>query len=46
MGHQPYCLGITDFGESGDIIDLYAKHKIDKDSIVEAAATACLKMLK
>ena len=46
MGHKPYCLGVTDFGESGDIIDLYSKHNIDTDSIIEAAATACLQLTR
>lgn len=31
-------LGVTRFGESGDIPDLYAKHGIDRASIVNAAA--------
>ena len=45
-GHRPYPLGITRFGESGDIIDLYAKHGIDADSIVRMAALACVEAAK
>ena len=41
-GHRPYPLGVTRFGESGDIIDLYAKHGIDAESIVRMAALACV----
>ena len=33
-------LGITRFGESGDIHDLYRKHGVDADSIVRAANRA------
>jgi pyruvate dehydrogenase E1 component len=33
-------LGVTRFGESGDIPDLYAKHRLDCDAIIEAARAA------
>ncbi|HOY76247.1 MAG TPA: transketolase [Hyphomonadaceae bacterium] len=33
-------LGVTRFGESGDLSDLYAKHQLDADSIIAASATA------
>ncbi|MFT3723074.1 MAG: transketolase [Hyphomonadaceae bacterium] len=33
-------LGVTRFGESGDIPDLYAKHRLDRDAIIEAATAA------
>jgi pyruvate dehydrogenase E1 component len=33
-------LGVTDFGESGDIEDLYEHFGIDTDAIIRAAADA------
>jgi pyruvate dehydrogenase E1 component len=41
-GHRPYPLGVTRFGESGDIPALYAKHRIDTDAILDMAALACV----
>jgi len=41
-GQRPYPLGVTNFGESGNIGALYAKHGIDKDAILDMAALACL----
>lgn len=41
-GHRPYPLGVTAFGESGDIGALYQKHGIDSDAILDMAALACL----
>ncbi len=41
-GHRPYPLGVTDFGESGDIPALYAKHRIDTDAMLDMAALACV----
>jgi pyruvate dehydrogenase E1 component len=31
------CLGVTEFGQSGDITDLYRHHGIDAESIIGAA---------
>jgi pyruvate dehydrogenase E1 component len=31
------CLGVTEFGQSGDIADLYRHHGIDAETIVGAA---------
>jgi pyruvate dehydrogenase E1 component len=31
------CLGVTEFGQSGDLADLYAHHEIDPETIVGAA---------
>lgn len=31
------CLGVTEFGQSGDIADLYRHHRIDAESIIGAA---------
>ncbi len=42
FGHRPYPLGVARFGESGDIPDLYRKHEIDSDAILDAAARACM----
>ena len=41
-GHRPYPLGTTRFGESGDIQDLYHKHGLDADAILDMAALACV----
>ncbi len=41
-GHRPYPLGVTAFGESGDVNSLYRKHAIDAEAILDMAALACL----
>ena len=41
-GLRPYPLGTTHFGESGDIPDLYKKHRLDADAILDMAALACV----
>lgn len=41
-GRRVYPLGVTGFGQSADIPDLYAHHGIDSAAIVDMAATACL----
>ncbi len=41
-GHRPYPLGVSSFGESGDVNALYRKHAIDSDAILDLAALACL----
>jgi pyruvate dehydrogenase E1 component len=41
-GHRPYPLGVSSFGESGDVNALYRKHAIDSDAILDMAALACL----
>ena len=35
-------LGVDRFGQSGDLVDLYRAVGIDEDSILDAAASACL----
>jgi len=40
--HRLYPLGTTSFGESGNIKDLYRKHRIDKEAILDIAALAFL----
>jgi pyruvate dehydrogenase E1 component len=39
-------LGVDRFGQSGDIPDLYRAHGIDTDAILNAAARACLTVLR
>jgi pyruvate dehydrogenase E1 component len=39
-------LGVDRFGQSGDIPDLYGAYGIDTDSILDAAASACLTALQ
>ena len=36
--HRIHALGVTEFGQSADIPDLYRTHGIDADAIVDAAA--------
>ena len=38
-------LGVESYGQSGDIPDLYKAAGIDDDSIIDAAASACLARL-
>jgi pyruvate dehydrogenase E1 component len=40
--HRIYPLGVDRFGQSGDIPDLYRTYGLDADSILDAAARACL----
>jgi pyruvate dehydrogenase E1 component len=39
-------LGVDRFGQSGDIPDLYRAYGIDSDAILDAAARACLSVLR
>ena len=41
-GHRIYPLGVDEFGQSGDLPDLYEHYGIDSDSILDAAARACI----
>lgn len=43
--HRAYPLGTTSFGESGNIKDLYRKHRIDKEAILDIAALAFLEQV-
>jgi pyruvate dehydrogenase E1 component len=38
-GHRVAALGVTHFGQSGDIPDLYRLHRIDTDAVLDAAAS-------
>ncbi len=40
--HRPSPLGVSTFGESGDVNSLYRKHAIDAEAILDMAALACL----
>ncbi len=40
--HRSYPLGVSTFGESGDVNSLYRKHAIDAEAILDMAALACL----
>jgi len=39
-GHRVHPLGVTSFGQSADLPDLYAHHGLDADAILDAAAGA------
>ena len=39
-------LGVEGYGQSGEVDDLYRVHRLDADSILDAAAAACLKRLR
>ncbi|HEY5607783.1 MAG TPA: 1-deoxy-D-xylulose-5-phosphate synthase N-terminal domain-containing protein [Alphaproteobacteria bacterium] len=41
-GHRIYPLGVDQFGQSGDIPDLYRAYGIDTDAILDACARAAL----
>ncbi|MDM7946806.1 MAG: transketolase [Oceanibaculum nanhaiense] len=41
-GRPVYALGVTKFGQSADLPDLYRVHGLDADAIIDAVATACL----
>lgn len=36
-GDQIHCLGVTEFGQSSDLTDAYALHRIDPGAIIDAA---------
>ncbi len=38
LGHRVSPLGVTSFGQVGDLTDLYRRYRLDADSIVEACA--------
>lgn len=41
-GHRVSPLGLTHFGQTGDLPDLYRTYRLDADAIVEAAAVSLL----
>jgi pyruvate dehydrogenase E1 component len=38
LGHKVESLGVNDFGQSGDSIDLYRQYRVDADAILDACA--------
>ena len=42
-GHRVEALGTTNFGQSGDIPDLYRAHRLDTNAILEASARLLLR---
>jgi len=45
-GHVVRPLGVEHFGQSGDLVDLFAKYRIDKAAILDAAAGALVERAK
>jgi len=41
-GQRVFPLGVSGFGQSGDVPDLYSAYRIDTDAIVDAAARLCV----
>ena len=41
-GHRVHPLGVADFGQSGDLPDIYRTYGLDTDAIIDAAARVCL----
>jgi pyruvate dehydrogenase E1 component len=41
-GHRVVPRGVTEFGQSGDIPDLYREYRLDTPAIIDAVARACL----
>ncbi len=40
--HRVLPLGVTRFGQSGDVQDLYSAYELDVDAILNAAARLCV----
>ena len=40
--HRVLPLGVTQFGQSGDVQDLYKAYELDADAILNAAARLCV----
>lgn len=45
-GHVVRPLGVEHFGQSGDLVDLFAKYRIDKTAILDACAGALVERAK
>ncbi len=41
-GHRVHPLGVADFGQSGDLPDIYRTYGLDTDAIIDAAARICV----
>ena len=44
-GRPIYPLGVAEFGQSGDIPDLYRRYRLDAEAIIDMAALACREAL-
>lgn len=42
LGRRLFALGVTSFGQSGDLPDLYQTYGIDAEAIMDAVAAACV----
>ena len=45
LGHRVHPLGVSAFGQSGDIPDLYNCYGLDSDKIINAVAKVCLQSI-
>jgi pyruvate dehydrogenase E1 component len=45
-GHRVHALGVDRFGQSADVADLFAVHRIDAEAILDACAEACLELAR
>ena len=43
-GHRVHALGVDRYGQSADVTDLFAVHRIDAEAILDACAAACLEI--
>ena len=43
-GHRTASLGIEEFGQTGDLPDLYRTYRLDPNAILDACATAILRV--
>ncbi len=41
-----YPLGVAEFGQSGDIPDLYRRYRLDAEAIIDMAALACREAIR
>jgi pyruvate dehydrogenase E1 component len=41
-GRRVYPLGVSGFGQSGDLPDLYRTYRVDAEAIIDMAASACV----
>ncbi len=42
LGHRTESLGITEFGQSGSLNDLYQHYRLDAKAIIDAVAAVCI----
>lgn len=40
LGHRVVPLGVQEFGQSGDLVDLYRRYEIDSEAVVNAATSS------